>query len=292
MATIQTLLMRCPRSALEALIRQSQEEQTPVSLQMIEAHLSDDMRGAEAPEKKKLRVVNTGELRSGTGHFDAQTHEQHLKIFLQLSLRDRLTIAIGVCKSWRSLRTEVSMWKDLRGFEGHPPFMNGAGFVRLLSWLPKNCAETLDLRFNTIDASSICKGLRELRGWKGALSAKQQALPTSHVRRLCFAGKRIGATVTKTIATMYAGVNLTDLDVSKDGKGVRDSDILSIFKQSPNLERLKLSRFSRGLLEGLLSCSKEVRQGGSPIITELSVDAGWSVPNPVYQADWLNNWGD
>ena len=58
-------------------------------------------------------VVDRGIQREGTGFFDALEDSLLVEIISQLSLKDRLSAATVVCKSWRFLRDQALLWTSL-----------------------------------------------------------------------------------------------------------------------------------------------------------------------------------
>ena len=60
----------------------------------------------------------------------SSTTQATLKVFGQVGIRERLSLAVATCKSFRSLRTVKSLWETLDLTELN---LSGKGFVRLLS---------------------------------------------------------------------------------------------------------------------------------------------------------------
>jgi hypothetical protein len=211
----ETLLMRCTRSDLEQMLKEHIMKHEPITLSIVESYLSEaqqQRRGAPSSRKKgSAATVSGGELRTGTGPFDALTQEIHTQIFTRLSLQDKLTVAIAVCKSWRVLRTWAPLWDKLPGHM-FGRWINKAGYVRLMRWLPANCATTFQMPTRDFDSPSLCTAFKAHRRWQGGLGAKQtgpaQQIPA--IQNLRLHGKRLGATAFKT-AILLVGPNLKNL---------------------------------------------------------------------------------
>ena len=108
-AKLHQLVMRCSRAELERMVRESIETGNPCTLEAVEAAAVPDPETATG-------TVSTLELRTaGTGHFEALSSFVHQQIFVQLCLKDRLTVALAVCKAWRSLKADAAMWRTLDG---------------------------------------------------------------------------------------------------------------------------------------------------------------------------------
>jgi hypothetical protein len=210
------MLMQCSRSALEEMLLAAVQSGTPVTLSHIESALPDPQ-----PLVAKPSAVESGPARTGTGFFDVVSGEQHLDIFRKLSLRDRLTVCIAVCKAWRAFRSEPSLWRVIDGFPrgGAHAWINAKGFHRLMRWLPKDCAEVYSyishskLDDKVMDAACICEGMKLHRRWVGGIT-KSQPDPYSApvLKSLTLRGKRVASTVLRTASALF-GSSLERIDI-------------------------------------------------------------------------------
>ena len=194
-----------------------------------------------------------------------------------------------MCKAWRAFRTQLELWRDIGGLaEGDNRYhsrawVHGRGMMRLMSWLPTNAAHTLSIAMHNkhddkaIDAASICAAMKNLRGWKGGLTAKQKdgaGADPSALRSLTLHSTRVGGTVLKTAAALF-GSELTHLDVGDYAcRKVNMEDVLKSLVKMPKLERLKVYELgSRASIQRIAATLRKARDG-VPLLTHLESDCG------------------
>jgi hypothetical protein len=292
------MLMQCSRSALEEMLLAAVQSGTPVTLSHIEDALPDPQ-----PLAAKPAAVESGPARTGTGFFDVVSGEQHLDIFRKLSLRDRLTVCIAVCKAWRAFRSEPSLWRVIDGFPrgGAHAWINAKGFHRLMRWLPKDCAEVYSyishskLDDKVMDAACICEGMKLHRRWVGGIT-KSQPDPYSApvLKSLTLRGKRVASTVLRTASALF-GSSLERIDIGGHNnrkvaiKVCRDppprplslglcmtvmsppQDILKLVSATPRLKYLETHTLRAVDVASIAATLRKCR-GGAPLITHLISD--------------------
>eukprot|EP00802_Teleaulax_amphioxeia_P024592 Tamp_25309.p2 GENE.Tamp_25309~~Tamp_25309.p2 ORF type:complete len:245 (-),score=43.50 Tamp_25309:4-738(-) len=109
-APAATLLSRCSRSDLEALLLRKIADGTPTVAQDVAVLLPQAKTLAVTPAPKP---VSRGAQRVGTGRFDALDDELLKNIMKKLPFVPRLACANAVCKAWRQLRAHDSLWTEL-----------------------------------------------------------------------------------------------------------------------------------------------------------------------------------
>eukprot|EP01043_Picozoa_sp_COSAG02_P020962 COSAG02_NODE_1051_length_14956_cov_3.414216_9_plen_391_part_00 len=228
--------------------------------------------------RSRVTVATTGAPeRSGTGPFDNLTLDTHINIFSNVELKDRLTIAIAVCKAWRSFRTQADLWRTvvIRDRWSAKLFVNGRGLTRLMAWLPPGVTEKLEISIQDkkndriVDAAAICAAMKSLRGWQGGINAKQKDLAPSALNELTISTRRAGGTMLKTIGALFGG-GLKVLDVSAYAcRKVTVDDVLKILPGMPNLTKLRIHKLDHSGIMRIAAALFRARSG-VPLLTELS----------------------
>ena len=261
---LRGMLMRCSRADLEALVLSSIESAEPCTTAGVEAVAARERPAAGGADVQSVELRATG-----TGAFEHLSATTHQQIFVQLPLKDRLTVCIAVCKSWRSMKAWPTMWQSLEGFNARPTWINGKGLVRLLTYLPADCSKTLKIVTTMeMEAKHVVNALKAHRRWEGGLPKKQKGVNPSQVTSLTLHGKRISSTVMKAAAVLVAP-SLTSLDLGDGSTKFTDTELMVMVKAAPLLERLTLPSLRAGTLERLRDVMKELRGGGAPILTHL-----------------------
>lgn len=263
-ADATTLIARLGRADLEALVLEHIGNGARLTLESLKALLPEQARAAELP---RAPPVARGEERTGTGRFDDISDECLLMIFRQLPLRSRLTFTITVCKAWRSLRAEPSLWMDLgplHGTHGNPQHLlstnttvvpvNNDGLRRLISWVPSLAnISHFDLDTSERIGPDVVK-----------LCLKQ--LPNLTSLRL--AGKKVTAAAIKALPPLP---KLTDLTL---GEGAYHGDeSKEVLRKTPLLQKITLP--PHGNLQMVANALQIARNGGTPLITDISITSSW-----------------
>ena len=199
-AQLTSLLQRCSRSSLEALL-------------LAQFRDGDLTIGKVAAMLEPTEVVAVGAShaeRVGTGAFDELDFELFAMIVSELPLPTRLTLATEVCKGWRPLRQMDHLWTRLRvhntGRYGQTESIevSRSGLVRLLEWVKPE--RVLELRFNTGEAIPV-------EAVKAALAQ------TPALRALSLTGKRVGVPVMQAAARAAFAPTLQSLALGSDVNG-------------------------------------------------------------------------
>ena len=255
--------------------------------------LSAASDAARQATRSRAAVATEGAAeRSGTGPFDKLTLDTHINIFSRVNLQDKLTLCIAVCKAWRSFRAQPDLWREIKILETRPMFINGRGLGRLLDWLPGTVIEKLSISVQDkhndkmIDTASICSAMKNLRGWRGGLGAKQKDLDPSALTTLTLSSRRVGGTVMKTVGVLF-GDGLQELDVSEYGcRKLKAEDLLKVLPSMPRLNKLRLHSLDHSAIVRIAATLSQARGGGVPMLTELSAcENPWWIDNYAVYPD-------
>jgi hypothetical protein len=183
----------------------------------------------------------------------------HLRIFGRLEFKDRLLVVSQVCKGWRALRREPSLWRTLALCA---PAFSGAGAVAFV------CSPRSPL------ASASAVESLELHGDKAfdAKAFKAVLKHLTHARRVTLSGKKLSPDAVALLAKPGRGAPLEHLSVGKCSNNAIATTLLDVLRASPALRELACDiSLDAAWLDAAAGRTAAARDGGASLLTTLSV---------------------
>jgi hypothetical protein len=183
----------------------------------------------------------------------------HLRIFGRLDFAERLLCVSQVCKGWRALRREPSLWRSLALCA---PAFSGAGAVAFV------CSPRSPL------ASPAAVESLELHGDKAfdAKAFKAVLKHLSHARRVTLSGKKLSPDAVALLAKPGRGAPLERLSVGKCSNIAIAATLLDVLRASPALRELACDiSLDAAWLDAAAARTAAARDGGASLLTCLSV---------------------
>jgi hypothetical protein len=183
----------------------------------------------------------------------------HLRIFGSLDFTERLLCVSEVCKGWRALRREPSLWRSLALCA---PAFSGAGAVAFV------CSPRSPL------ASPAAVERLELHGGSAfdAKAFKAVLKQLSHARDVALSGKKLSPDTLALLAKPGRGAPLERLSVGKCSGAT--STLLGVLRASPALRELACDiSLDAAWLNAAAARTAATRDGGASLLTRLAVGA-------------------
>ena len=255
-----SLVAGCSRRALEALVLQSLEAGTPVTLASVEAAARPPVRDTA------ILVGSSSSSIDGAGLFSLLPLDVLVEVISHIHpFTLQLSLAIAVCKSLRALRTASPLFTSLRMSLQHyynpyeeVQWLSGSGLLRLTKWL---------------DPARLCEVQLHLSK-RGALSFRPEHVATvlslcsNSVSTLLVTGGAVNKKVLEAMSKVaWPKLRTCMLECTPNmGHGA----LLSALRGAPNLTSFSIGQLTRPLIDGLSSQLREARGGGAPLLTRLS----------------------
>lgn len=252
-----SLVARCSRADLEALVIASLDSGQPVPLDGVQAAVDRET----AP--KLAAPVTSTESMEGAGLFSILPTDLLVQVLEGLSLQTRLTFAIEVCTGLRPLRNVSALWSRIAtstrpNHYSHYEsiyWINGRGLKRLAEWVP-DPSQVTDLELH------VSKGANVFAPEDTA--AVIAMFPK--VRRL----RVTGAAVVKKILVDMARIERPALrELTLEFGQTAPATVLALLAKCPNLDRFCATQLNTTVAEGYARLQREARQGGTPLLTRL-----------------------
>jgi hypothetical protein len=236
------------------------------------------------PDHKRARVIKDVEVEQGDGceqrcggeigPFVELNHVVQLQIFAAVPLRERLSLALAVCRSFRRLLSVPSLWARLGNtvsntrcsdYDAGLLQCKGPALLRLAKLLPEGCVTNLQMKW--INTPSDVKDFFPIVG---------------PLKTLALVGKKVTKTMLVCGAKNGGFAELRQLSIGGTASKLTLVHVFdSVIARAPRLEKLTLKSFtwSRAHVAALVSASKKARSGGATLLR--SLDAGGYTTMPL-----------
>ena len=219
-------------------------------------------------------VVDRGIQREGTGFFDALEDSLLVEIISQLSLKDRLSAATVVCKSWRFLRDQALLWTSLelcdpRAVHDYRCGDNVWQVDSSLRIIGSQAGALLDFVTATRVTSLSLHSGDGSRFDNKAVEKLLAALPSLTSLTLC--GKSIKSSVLQALARLPSTAHISRFELGEPVFGSQ-KEVLALLTKMPLLERLVLPSKLIDEAQLLKACeSWKATRSGPPLLSALRV---------------------